>query len=127
MEQIQRHHFCLLKSNESFHTTNPNSTKTMPSNPTVSASSATPSNDAILTNDYLVVVIVLINRRESLVSSHRSLSRRSSSFFRQNPLFPCFSASREKHDLLVVGLLVSSNAWWRRRLNELWRWTYGGE
>ena len=38
-----------------------------------------------------------------------------------------FSASREKHDLLVVGLLVSSDAWWRRRLSELWRWTYGGE
>ena len=81
---------------KSFHTTNPNSTKTMPSNPTVSASSATPSNDIVLTNDYLVVIVVLINWRESLASSHRSLSRKSSSFFRQNPLFPLFSPHQER-------------------------------
>ena len=35
------------------------------SNPIVSASAAISSNDA-LTNDYLVVVVVLINRRESV-------------------------------------------------------------
>ena len=68
----------------------------MPSNPTVSASSATPSNDIVLTNDYLVVIVVLINWRESLASSHRSLSRKSSSFFRQNPLFPLFCPHQER-------------------------------
>ena len=81
---------------KSFHTTNPNSTKTMPSNPTVSTSSATPSNDAVLTNNYLVVVVVVINRRESLASSHHSLSRRLSSFFQRNPLFPSFSPHQER-------------------------------
>ena len=110
-----------------FHTTNPNSTKTMPSNPTVFASSATLSNDAVLTNDYLVVV-VLINWRKSLASSHRSLSRKSSSFFPAKSIVPIvFSASRENHDLLIVSLLVSSSAWWRRRLSELQWWTYSGE
>ena len=81
---------------KSFHTTNPNSTKTMSSNPTVSTSSATPSNDAVLTNNYLVVVVVVINRRESLASSHHSLSRRLSSFFQRNPLFPSFSPHQER-------------------------------
>ena len=75
---------------KSFHTTNPNSIKMMPSNSIVSASSATPSNDAVLTNDYLVVIVILINQRESLASLHHSLSRKLSSFFRRNPLFPLF-------------------------------------
>ena len=88
--------FASSNPTKSFHTTNPNSTKTMLSNPTISASSATRSNDAILTNDYLIVVVVLINQRESLALSHRSLSCRSSSFFRQNPLFPSFSLHHER-------------------------------
>ena len=105
---------------KSFNTTNPNSTKTMPSNPTISTSSATPSNDVVLTNDYLVIVIVLINRRKSLASLHRSLSCRSSSFFLTKSIVPIvFTASREKYNLLVVGLLVSVDAYWRRRLSEL--------
>ena len=68
----------------------------MPSIFTVSAYSATPSNDVVLTNDYLVVVVILINQRESLASLHRSLSCKSSSFFRQNPLFPLFSLHQER-------------------------------
>ena len=85
-----------LNPTKSFHTTNLNSTKMMPSNSTVSASSATPSNDIVLTNDDLVVIVILINQRESLASLHRSLSRKSSSFFRRNPLFPLFSLHQER-------------------------------
>ena len=118
-----------------FHTTNPNSTKMTPSNPTVSASSATPSNNAVLTNDYLLVVVVLINWRESLTLSHHSLSRKSSLFFQRNRLFPSFSPHQERSMICSPWSacrcsaceLVSSGAWWRRRLNELRRWTYSEE
>ena len=99
---------------KSFHTTNPNSTKTMPSNPTVFASSATPSNNAVLTNNYLVIVVVLINLRESLASLHRFLSHRSSSFFQQNPLFSSFSPHQERST--ICSLLVC-----------LWALMRGGE
>ena len=118
-----------------FHTTNPNSTKTTPSNPTVSASSATPSNDAVLTNDYLLIVVVFINQREILALSHRSLSRKSSSFFWRNRLFPSFSPHQKRSAIYspwsacccFACELVSFGAWWRRRLSELRRWTYSGE
>ena len=30
---------------------------------------------------------------------------------------------KKKLDLLIVGLLVSSSAWWRKRLSELRPWT----
>ena len=88
-----------------FHTTNPNPTKTKLLNPTISTSSATPSNDAILTKDYpFLLLLLLINRRESLALSHRSLSRKSSLFFQWNPLFPSFSPHQERS--MIYSLLV---------------------
>ena len=73
----------------------------MPSIFTVSAYSATLSNDVVLTTDYLVVVVILINQRESLASLHCSLSRKSSSFFRRNPLFPLFSLHQERSTICL--------------------------
>ena len=93
--------FASLNPTKSFHTTNLNSTKMMPSNSTVSASSATPSNDIVLTNDDLVVIVILINQRESLAPLHRSLSRKSSLFFRRNPLFPLFSLHQERSTIYL--------------------------
>ncbi|KAL4637194.1 hypothetical protein ACB092_03G062600 [Castanea dentata] len=84
-----------------FHNTNPNSTKTMTSNPTVFASSATPSNNVILTNDYLLVVVILINREFGLVTSF-SLTQAKFVFPVKSIVPIVLSASREKHNLLAL-------------------------